>query len=101
MMHIIFEDYYKAKFKGRLQRETYFHFLEIVNFIVLNLPFFRKLTDWVSYSYQQHKEQALHLQKVYDGCKDMEDFCEVTIVYLKRTLEWTCRRIISEHEAIS
>ncbi len=83
MMHIFFEDYYKKYFEGRLSKELYYDLLEIVNFIVLNLPVFRKLTGWVSYAYEQHKERALHLQKVYTECGDMKEFCEKAVKDLR------------------
>ena len=83
MMHIMFEDFYKKHFsKEVLPLQKYYDLLEIVNYIVLNLPQIFKLTNWVFYSYPNHKERAEHLKKVYTDCKSMKEFMEKAINYL-------------------
>nr|MBA4405248.1 hypothetical protein [Nanoarchaeum sp.] len=84
MMHILFEDYYKTHFKGRLELEEYYDFLEIVNCIILNLPQFKAITKWVTYPYPEHKERYEHLKQVYKDCNSMKEFVEKAIEYIKK-----------------
>lgn len=85
MMHIIFEDFYKENFdKNSLPKEEYFDFLEIMNYIVLNLPQINKITKWVSYPYPNQEERCKHLEKVYKECKTMKEFVEKAIPYLNQ-----------------
>jgi hypothetical protein len=85
MTHIIFEDFYKNNFKEELSKEKYYVLLDIVNYIVLNLPQINKLTNWVSYPYPNEEQRAKYLDKVYKESKSMKEFVEKAIIYLKDT----------------
>jgi len=83
MMHILFEDFYKTYFDGRLELKKYYDLLEIVNTVVLNLDQFKELTNWVTYPYPQHKEAYEHLKEVYKDCSSMKEFVEKAIVHMR------------------
>ena len=86
MMHIIFEDFYKDNFsKNSLSREKYFDFLEIMNYVVLNLPQIQSITKWVSYPYPNQEQRCKYLKKVYKECKSIREFVEKAIAYLNET----------------
>ena len=83
MMHIIFEDFYKKHFKESLETRKYYDFLEIMNYIVLNLPQIRGLTGWVSYPYPNQEQRCKKLEKVYKESKTMKEFVKKAIEYMK------------------
>ena len=85
MMHIIFEDFYKEYFKGKLPLNKYYEFLEIVNYIVLNLEPIKEITKWVSYPYPNQEQRCKHLEKFYKECNSMKEFVEKAIPYLNET----------------
>lgn len=86
MMHIIFEDFYKKHFNGNsLSKEKYFDFLEIINYIVLNLPQIQEITKWVSYPYPNQEQRCKYLEKVYKECETMKEFGKKAITYLNET----------------
>ena len=77
MMRIIFEDFFKDNFsENSLPREKYFGFLETMNYIVLNLPQIREITNWVSYPYPNRIERCKHLENVYFESETMKEFVE-------------------------
>ena len=88
MMHIIFEDFYKKHFdKDILPLRKYYDFLEIINYIVLNLSQIKELTGWVSYPYPNQEQRCKHLEKVYKESRTMKEFVEKAIPYLNETKE--------------
>ena len=87
LMHIYVEDYYKKHFNGNLDKNRYYDLLEIVNFIVLNLPQIKKYAVWFTNPYPNHMQRCSYAQKIYPECKNMKEFMEKLISYLKITKE--------------
>ncbi|MBS3152264.1 hypothetical protein J4230_02540 [Candidatus Woesearchaeota archaeon] len=87
LMHIYVEDYYHKYFKNRLEKSKYYDFLEIMNFIVLNLPEIKKHAIWFTNPYPSHMQRCSYAQKLYSECKNMKEFVEKLIVYLNKTEE--------------
>lgn len=86
MLHIIFEDFYKKHFENNpLPKEKYYEFLEILNYIILNLQEIKELTGWKSYPYPNQEERCKKLEKEYKKTKTMKEFVKKAIPYLNET----------------
>src|SRR3989338_7943725 len=76
------EDFYIEHFENKLPLNKYYEFLEIVNYIVLNLDPIKEITKWVSYPYPNQEQRCKYLEKVYKECNSMKEFVEKAISYL-------------------
>lgn len=56
--------------------------MEIIKF-VLNQPKIKEITGWVTYAYPQHEKDVEYLKTVYPECKDVKEFVEKVVRYLK------------------
>lgn len=84
LLHFLFYDYFYKNFKKKLNEENLWHFSEIVNVILFNKKPFNKFYNKISGKpYPSHIELYKKLDKIYNKCKDMKEFCKKSIKVIK------------------
>ena len=72
-------------FKNRLEKNKYYDLLEIMNFVVLNLPEVKKYAVWFTNPYPNIMKRCAHAQYLYKNSNNMKEFTEKLINYLEKT----------------
>ena len=83
MVHFMYFDYMKKVFFNQLNEDLEWDLSEIINVILLNKPPFSKMTKDRHVAYPNHKKRYEELNKIYLKSKNMKDFIEKAIPFLK------------------